>query len=120
MREVLGRYSIWAVLLVLVASASILSPVFFTPVNLLNIVRQGTVVGVAAVGVTLVMVTGGVDLSVGAVISLAAVLAAGLMAGQNENVPFALGMTLLVGLAIGLLNGVLVAKRRLPPFILTL
>jgi len=119
-RTVIDRFAIWIVLVVLMGLATLLSPVFLNPVNLFNIVRQGAVVGVAAVGVTLVMLTRGVDLSVGAVISLAAVLGAALMGGQDSNVAQAVGVTLLIGTLIGLLNGVLIALRGLPPFILTL
>ena len=119
-RTVIDRFAIWIVLIVLMGLATLLSPVFLNPVNLFNIVRQGAVVGVAAVGVTLVMLTRGVDLSVGAVISLAAVLGAALMGGQDSNVAQAVGATLVIGTLIGLLNGVLIALRGLPPFILTL
>lgn len=119
-RLLLGRYAIWFVLLALCALATLLSPVFLNAINLFNIVRQGSVVGIASVGVTLVMLTGGVDLSVGAVISLTAVLAASLMGGQDANIASSVAVTLLVGTLIGLANGLLVAKRGLPPFILTL
>jgi ribose/xylose/arabinose/galactoside ABC-type transport system permease subunit len=71
-------------------------------------------------GVTLVMVAGGVDLSVGSVISLSAAVAGTIMAGQNENVVAAIGLAVLAGSAVGLINGVLVAKRNISSFILTL
>jgi ribose transport system permease protein len=116
----LGSLGLWLGLLALVAIAAVLSPGFLNPVNLLNIVRQASVVGVAAVGVTLVMVTGGVDLSVGAVIVFGSVLAATIMSGQDGNIPLACGVVLLMGLVVGLLNGTLVARWRVPSFILTL
>lgn len=115
-----GSLGLWLGLLALVAIAAMLSPGFLNPVNLLNIVRQASVVGVAAVGVTLVMVTGGVDLSVGAVIVFGSVLAATIMSGQDGNIPLACGVVLLMGLAVGILNGVVVARWRVPSFILTL
>lgn len=116
----LGSLGLWFGLLVLMTIAATLSPGFLNPVNLLNIVRQASVVGVAAVGVTLVMVTGGVDLSVGAVIVFGSVLAATIMSGQDGNIPLACGVVLLMGLVVGLLNGTLVARWRVPSFILTL
>ena len=115
-----GSLGLWLGLLALVVVAAMLSPGFLNPVNLLNIVRQASVVGVAAVGVTLVMVTGGVDLSVGAVIVFGSVLAATIMSGQDGNIPLACGVVLLMGLAVGMLNGVIVARWRVPSFILTL
>jgi ribose/xylose/arabinose/galactoside ABC-type transport system permease subunit len=119
-RRVLDRAAIWLVLLLLLAIAALLSEAFIRPNYLLNIVRQAAPVGIAAVGVTLVMIAGGVDLSVGAIISLAAVVAAVLMEGSAANLPLALAATLLVGGAIGLANGLLIAYNRVSPFILTL
>ena len=119
-RRVLDRAAIWLVLLLLLAIAALLSEAFLRPNYLLNIVRQAAPVGIAAVGVTLVMIAGGVDLSVGAIISLAAVVAAVLMEGSAANLPLALAATLLVGGAIGLANGLLIAYNRVSPFILTL
>jgi ribose/xylose/arabinose/galactoside ABC-type transport system permease subunit len=111
---------LWLALLALVAVAALASPDFLTPTNLLNIVRQASVVGVAAVGVTLVMIAGGVDLSVGAVISFAAPLAATIMAGQDANIPVAIAAVLGMGLAVGIANGTIIARLNVPPFILTL
>jgi ribose/xylose/arabinose/galactoside ABC-type transport system permease subunit len=111
---------LWLALLVLVLVAGALSPNILAPITLLNLVRQASVVGITAVGVTLVMITGGVDLSVGAVISFAAVLAASLMGGRDGDIPLAIAVTLLMGLGVGALNGALVARWKVPPFILTL
>jgi ribose/xylose/arabinose/galactoside ABC-type transport system permease subunit len=119
-RRMLDRAAIWLVLLLLLAIAALLSEAFLRPNYLLNIVRQAAPVGIAAVGVTLVMIAGGVDLSVGAIISLSAVVAAVLMEGSAANLPLALAATLLVGGAIGLANGLLIAYNRVSPFILTL
>ncbi len=116
----LDRYAIWIVLVVLFAVAAMLSEAFLRPVYLFNVVRQVAPVGIAAIGVTLVMVLGGVDLSVGAVISLTAVVCAVLMEGQVANMPLAIGVTLLVGALVGLANGMLIAFNRVSPFILTL
>ncbi|HSA79952.1 MAG TPA: ABC transporter permease [Geminicoccaceae bacterium] len=119
-RRLFDRAAIWLVLLLLLTTAALLSEAFLRPNYLLNIVRQAAPVGIAAVGVTLVMIAGGVDLSVGAIISLSAVIAAVLMEGDPANLPWALAATLLVGAAIGLANGLLIAYNRVSPFILTL
>lgn len=118
--RLLDRSAIWIVLLLLLAVAAVLSDAFLRPNYLFNIVRQAAPVGIAAVGVTLVMIAGGVDLSVGAVISLTAVVSAVLMEGAAANLPYAVVVALLVGTAIGLANGVLIAFNRVSPFILTL
>jgi ribose/xylose/arabinose/galactoside ABC-type transport system permease subunit len=118
--RLLDRFAIWIVLLLLLAVAALLSDAFLRPNYLFNIARQAAPVGIAAVGVTLVMIAGGVDLSVGAVISLTAVVSAVLMAGDAGNIPYAVLVTLLVGTAIGFANGVLIAFNRVSPFILTL
>ena len=114
------RSAIWVVLLALLGVAALFSDAFLQPAYLLNMVRQAAPVGMAAIGVTLVMVMGGVDLSVGAVISLAAVVAAVLMDGEAGNIGYALTATLALGASIGFANGVLIAWNRVSPFILTL
>jgi len=108
------------VLLALLGVAVLLSDAFLQPSYLGNMVRQAAPVGLAAIGVTLVMVMGGVDLSVGAVISLSAVVAAVLMDGQASRTAYALAVTLAIGAAVGFANGLLIAANRVSPFILTL
>jgi ribose/xylose/arabinose/galactoside ABC-type transport system permease subunit len=115
-----ARHAIWLVLLVLLVIAAAMSPAFLRPVYLSNIVRQAAPVGIAAIGTTFVMILGGIDLSIGAVISLAAVVAAVQMDGEAANLGPALLITCAVGAGIGLVNGLLVAFNRISPFILTL
>jgi ribose/xylose/arabinose/galactoside ABC-type transport system permease subunit len=85
-----------------------------------NIVRQAAPVGIAAIGTTLVMIAGCVDLSIGAIISLAAVMCAVLMQGDAERVPLAVGVTLAACAGLGAINGLLVHFNRSSSFILTL
>ena len=89
---------------------------FIEPINFFNMLRQASVVGIAAVGVTLVMITGRVDLSVGAIISFASVLAASLMDGVAANIPLAVAATVAMGALVGLANGLLVGRWNLPSF----
>jgi ribose transport system permease protein len=117
---VVERSAIWIVLLILLAIATTLSDAFLRPVYLGNVVRQLAPVGLAAIGATTVMILGGIDLSVGAVISLAVVICAVQMDGKIANIPWAFGVTLATGGAIGLANGLLIAFSRASPFILTL
>ena len=116
----LTRRAIWIVLLLLLVVAALASDAFLRPIYLFNVVRQAAPVGIAALGVTFVMILGGVDLSVGAVISLTAVVAAVVMDGSTANLAQALLLCGFIGLAIGLTNGLIVAFTRVSPFILTL
>lgn len=109
-----------ALLLVWLAGVAVSSDAFTSPAYLFNTVRQIAPVGIAAIGVTYVMILGGVDLSIGAVISLTAVFCAVQMDGNAANTLPAIGLTCLVGLAIGAVNGTLIAFSRVSPFILTL
>ena len=118
--ESLSRWAILCVLALLYLVAVALSAAFLEPVYLGNILRQAAPVGIAAIGATLVMILGCVDLSIGAIISFAAVLCAVLMAGQAENAPLAAAATLLVSAALGAVNGLLVVYNRSSSFILTL
>lgn len=116
----LARHAIWIVLLVMLVIAALASDAFLRPIYLFNVVRQAAPVGIAALGVTFVMILGGVDLSVGAVISLSAVVAAVIMDGNSANVAPALLVCGAIGLLIGAANGLIVAFTRVSPFILTL
>ena len=98
----------------------VLSPRSVAPENLLNLTRQAAMLGLVALGQTIVMVGGGLDLSVGSMVILANVLAAQLMAGRNElAAPVALAV-LVVGALVGAANGLLITRFRVTPFIATL
>ncbi len=87
--------------------------------NVTNILRQVSINALIAVGMTLVILTGGIDLSVGAVMALSGTVAAGLMSG-GMNGGLALLLCLLIGLAFGVANGAFVARAGMPPIIVTL
>ena len=98
---------------------AILSPNFLTERNLLNILQQSSINACVALGMTLVIITGGIDLSVGPTAAIAAVAAAVLMAA-GAPIVVAIPVALLFGVAAGVLNGALVAYGGLQPFIVTL
>jgi len=98
---------------------SILSPQFFTFGNLRNVALQTSVNALMAVGMTFVILTAGIDLSVGSMLALTSVISAGLMVAHVNPWLSAL-IALVVGAGAGLLNGVFVAYARLAPFIVTL
>lgn len=118
-RERWTRVGLVLTLAAFCAVLSLLSPRFLTSSNLINVVRQASINGIIAVGMTLVILTGGIDLSVGSVLAFTGVVAASLVtAGQ----PSALAMVsaLILGSLLGMLNGAAVAYLRIPPFIATL
>lgn len=98
---------------------SLLSPVFFTVPNLLNILQQSSINAVIALGMTLVIISAGIDLSVGPTAALSAIVGATLMVA-GVPVPAAVAAALLTGALCGLFNGVLIAYAGLQPFIVTL
>jgi len=106
-------------LLVLCIVLAFLSDSFFTIDNWLNIFRQVSINALIAFGMTFVILTGGIDLSVGSVLALSSALAAGCMA-NGMNGLFAMAIGLLAGFAMGALNGVIITKGRVAPFIATL
>lgn len=116
----LERGAIWLVILLLIGIGALWSDAFLQPVYLANVLRQAAPIGIAAIGVTLVMVMGGVDLSIGAIVSACAVCAAALMDGDPARLPLAIAASCALGVVLGAGNGVLVAASRVSPFILTL
>ena len=93
---------------------------FFKITNLLNVARAFSTLGIAGIGQTIVIVGGGLDLSVAEVVSTSNVMAATFMNGQNYLFLPVTVLTLVFGAAVGLVNGTLVAKRNVPPFVATL
>jgi ribose/xylose/arabinose/galactoside ABC-type transport system permease subunit len=116
----LSRYGILIAFLVLIVLMSLLSPAFLKTSNIMNILRQTSVNGIVAVGMTFVIILAGIDLSVGSVIALAAVIAASFAhpGGYPLIVPVFAG--LFTGALCGFLNGLIIAKRKIAPFIMTL
>ncbi len=107
------------VLLVLFGAMTLASDEFLTVDNLANLSRQVAIFGIIAVGQLLVILTAGIDLSVGSVLGLTGCVTAQLLV-EGMPVPLAIVVGLLVGVALGLFNGSLVAYGKLPPFIVTL
>ena len=103
--------------LMLVAGS--LEPRFFTGANLLNVLRQSSIIGVISLGMTVVILTGGIDLSVGSVLSLSVLFAAS-ASKTGLPAPVAWACALLAGAGLGWVNGFGVSLLRLPPFIVTL
>ncbi|NLL79843.1 MAG: ABC transporter permease [Clostridiales bacterium] len=93
---------------------------FFTTKNLFNVLRQISTNLYLACGMTMVIILGGIDLSVGSIIALSGCIAAGCVSRYNMPIAVAILIGLLVGLAVGMFNGLVISKTTIPPFIVTL
>jgi ribose transport system permease protein len=120
------RFQSYLVLILILVVAAVLSPerngenVFLDSRNLLNIIRFASENGIIAIGMTLVIITGGIDLSVGAVMALCAVASAITMMQYDMSLPMTLLIVLSIGTAAGLVNGIISTRLRLQSFITTL
>ena len=97
----------------------VLNPDFLAPMNLLNLLRQVSINALIAFGMTFVILTGGIDLSVGAILALSSALMAGMMVSGLDPV-LAIGFACLIGALLGAVNGAFIAKAKMAPFIATL
>lgn len=118
-REWIRRYGMLLVLIGMVLLAATLSPRFLTTANLLNVTRQVAINAILAAGMTVVIISGGIDLSVGSVLAIAGAMGAGVISG-GASWGVGVAVMLLVGLGFGIANGMFVAYGQLPPFIVTL
>lgn len=115
--SILQRQGALAALVLVCAFAAYRYEAFFSERNLFNVLRQNSVIGLVALGMTFVILTGGIDLSVGSLLAVAGVVAAEL-AGRGTFIAVVAG----IGFAtlLGLVNGIVIAKARMQPFIVTL
>lgn len=117
--DLLKKYNLLVLLIVFVIISSILSPNFLTVGNLLNLLQQASIPGIVAIGMTVVIIIGGIDLSVGSVAAFAGMIAAILI---SEGMPAVIAILagVLLGAVLGLITGILISKFGLPDFIATL
>ena len=116
----LARFAPLVFLIVLMAAFSFFQPRFLNPLNLFNVMRQVSVYGLLAIGMTFVILTAGIDLSIGVIMVISAVIMGNCAITYGIPTPIAVLAGMLVGGLCGLLNGFLVAFMKLPPFIVTL
>jgi len=117
MRRELGTFGLLVVLCVIVA---ILNPRFLAVANLQNMARLIGAYGVFSIGLGVVIITGGIDLSVGSVFALLGVLLSIMLTEWGWASPLAVGAVIVVGMGLGWLHGLLITRLRLQPFIVTL
>lgn len=117
MKKILG---IFGLLLFVFVATWIAEPKFVTAYNLQNIIRWTSLFGIISIGVAFVIITGGIDLSIGSLIGLVGCLLPMFLLGHGWPVPAAMLAVLLLALAIGALHGLLITKLKLQPFVVTL
>lgn len=128
-----SRFGAFIFLIILCVVFAILEPAFLAPINIFNVLRQVSIYGLLAIGMTFVILTAGIDLSVGSLLAVAGLVAAavekgstGLLTGGGAGegggygLPAAISAAVAVGLLGGLLQGVAISKLKVPPFIVTL
>ncbi|MFA9465882.1 MAG: ABC transporter permease [Velocimicrobium sp.] len=116
---ILRKYNTYMILAICIIACIIVSSDFFTTTNIVNILRQYASLLVIALGMLFVIMTGGIDLSVGSYVALGSVVVA-LLLTNGVSMPYAIIITLLVGSAGGLMTGFFVAKLKMPSFIVTM
>ena len=114
------QYAIWLVFIAMIIIFGVINPMLFSSNNLMAIARQISSIGIAAVGMTFVIVIGGIDFSVGSVILFAEIFFSWLMTYRNVPVLPAVLLTLVCAVLIGLLNGFMITTIRIPAMIATL
>lgn len=116
----LGRAPVWVAVVVLYVVAGLITPAMFSVDQALNILQVTAFLGVIAIGQTLALLVGGIDLSVAGIVTMTNIVVTSLMLGQDANLVYAVVVTVALAVAVGALNGVLVAYLRVTPLIATL
>src|SRR5690606_21134148 len=106
-------------LILLIVIVSVLNPSFLEPLNILNLLRQVSINALIAFGMTFVILTGGIDLSVGAILALSSALTAGMIVSGVDPI-LAIFIGCILGGLMGIVNGLFITKGKMAPFIVTL
>ena len=120
LRNLITAYGVYIALMLLLIVAAVVTPNLFEKETLAVMFRQCAQLGIIAIGQTMVMLVAGLDLSVGGVIVMTSMVVAEVSNGRNEMIPAAVVVALIIGMLIGLGNGLLVTKRKVPPLVATL
>jgi ribose/xylose/arabinose/galactoside ABC-type transport system permease subunit len=121
LKSFLSTYGIYVALLLILIILSSLSPVFLKPGNLVNILRQSSINGIISIGMTFIIISGAIDLSVGAIVAVSAVFASS-FAHNDSNYPLVVSLAIGIGAgsALGAINGFVISRTKIAPFIVTL
>ncbi len=118
-KQLLNRLGILGVLILLVIVATIIAPQFLDINNLVNLLRQISIIGIIAIGMTFVILAKGIDLSVGATVAVVAVISADLLS-NGLPVPLVILIGMVLGTLVGSINGLGISWGGIPPFVMTL
>ncbi len=118
--EAIRRLSVLLILLLICVVFALGSEEFLTPSNLLNVALQTSIIAIVAIGMTFVIFTAGIDLSVGSIMALCGALAAGFAVRQGMDTYLGISIALGVGMLLGAVNGLMIIKGGIPPFVATL
>ena len=118
--EVVRRLSVLGILLLICLVFALGSSEFLTASNLLNVALQTSIIAIVAIGMTFVIFTAGIDLSVGSLMALCGAVAAGIAVQQGLDTYLSISIALGVGLILGAINGLMIVRGGIPPFVATL
>ena len=118
--EIYKKYGIYILLVLVCAFFSIAAPNFLSPTNLINILRQVSMFGIVVVGVAIVMIGGGMDLSVGGQMAVVGMITGVMLCEWELPIPVAAIGAMLIGICFGLFNGIVAVKLKIMPIIVTL
>lgn len=118
--EAIRSLSVLGILLLICIVFALGSSEFLTTSNLINVALQTSIIAIVAIGMTFVIFTAGIDLSVGSLMALSGAVAAGLAVRQGMDTYFAISLAVGVGLILGAINGLMIIKGGIPPFVATL
>ncbi|MBT7013639.1 MAG: ABC transporter permease [Actinobacteria bacterium] len=119
-RQIIEQYGVYLTLVMLLVISALITPKMFENETLAVMFRQCAQLGIIAIGQTMVMLVAGLDLSVGGVIVMTSMVVAEVSNGRDEMIPFAILIALIIGMLIGLGNGLLITIRKVPPLVATL
>ena len=118
--DIYKKYGIYILLVVVFAFFAIMAPNFLATKNVINILRQVSMFGIVVVGVSMVMIGGGMDLSVGMQMAVDGMLVGYMMTNLSLPIPVAVIVTIVVGCLLGAINGIVAVKLHIAPIIVTL
>lgn len=116
----LQAYGLWLLIVMLLIAAAIVTPGYLQPGRLMLLLRQAVPLGILSVGQLFVLLVSGLDLSVGQLVSMVAVIAGMYITGASDRILPAVLLVTGIALVVGLVNGIVITKRRVEPFIMTL
>ncbi|MDE2776516.1 MAG: ABC transporter permease [Chloroflexota bacterium] len=120
LRLFIANYGVYIALLALLLAATVLTPRLYDVNTIAVVMRQATQLGIVAIGQTMILLVAGLDLSIGGIFIMTSIVVADVTNGRDELVIPAILIALALGALVGLGNGLLVTKRRVPPFVATL